>query len=293
MKSQPLTSRQIISCCVGGIIGFILAMGFITGSLQNYLAELPIPLRVLIIICVILFCIWLFGATFKNLVIASYSKTASSKEANFVDTPFNEVSLADTQIDMEKLGEWDAALQILGFKPIKDFSTSNLPITVVGRLLINEEHQCLAEIFSAFPSNIQNPSLPLICAISSDLNDSKASATNQLGLATVNNNLNAKSALEWALRDSLSLWSYHPDWSPKQLFSFPLTTRKEISQVNQLKPVTGLSWEEYCKDSIIAVQRRRKRLLRKPGLILWFECSFCKNKTEWWGDYRKVMNKAS
>jgi hypothetical protein len=104
--------------------------------------------------------------------------------------------------------------------------------------------------------------------------------------------MNAKSALEWALRDPGNLWSYHPDYSLAQLLSFHLNTRKEIAQVKQLKPVTGLSWQEYCKDSIIAVQRRRKRLLRKLAVILCLECRFCKNKTEWWGDYRKFMNKA-
>jgi hypothetical protein len=123
MKSQPLTSRQIVLCCVGGIIGFILAMGLTTGTLQKYLAELHIGYLALII-CVILFCIWLFCATFKNLVIASYPKTAELTNVNLVDTP----------IDMAKLEEWDAALQALGFKPIRDFGTSNLPISVVASI---------------------------------------------------------------------------------------------------------------------------------------------------------------
>ena len=284
MKNLPFTSRHLVLISVGVIFGFILSFGLNSGIPQRLLAELHIPLWTLTI-CVILFCIWLFTAMQKAAIVASYPKTAEYKQINLSE-------IVDNSIAMDKLEECDAALQILGFKPVSDFSSSNSSITLVGRLLINEEHQCRTEIFLAIPSNVQKPAFTLTCAIGSYLNSSKPDTTSRLELLTVNHNLNARLALEWALRDSVCLWSYHPDWSPEQLLSFHLNTRNKISQGNQLKPVTGLSWQDYCRDSINVVQRRRKRLLRKLGIILCLECWFCKNKTEWWGDYQKVMSQA-
>jgi|GEM_PF-4593071 len=284
MKNLPFTSRHLVLISVGVVFGFFLSFGLNSGILQKFLAELHIPLWTLTI-CIILFCIWLFAAMQKAAIVASYPKTAEYKQVNLSEIVGNSIA-------MDKLEECDAALRILGFKPIKDFSISNSPISVVGRLLINEEHQCRAEMFLSISSNAQQSSLPLTCAIGSYLNDSKADATSQLELLTVNNNLNAKSALEWALRAPLCLWSYHSDWNPEQLLSFHVNTRNKIAQGNQLKPVTGLSWQDYCRDSINVIRRRRKRLLRKPGIMLCLECWFCKNKTEWWGDYRKVMSQA-
>jgi len=220
----------------------------------------------------------------KAAVIASYPVTADYKQVDLS-------KIADIPMDLEKLEEWDSTLQALGFKMVTEFAIKlNSPVILYGRLLVNEEQQCRAEIIQGFFQKPLRPSLALTCAIGSYMDQDKTNESIHWELLTVNNNEIAKSPIEWMLRNSYDLWSYHSDLSLSQLFSFHLAKRKEIEKAYQLTPVTGLTWKKYCNDFTAKMQRRRVRLLRKPGVILLLESLFCKNKTEWWGDFRKFMS---
>lgn len=192
-----------------------------------------------------------------------------------------------------KLVEWDATLQSLGIMPVTDFYTeSKVRKRSFGRLYVSEKHQCRLIMTQVF-SQRGMPVTTLRCAFFSVLDSEPLATMGDWTLSTSNGKTYEGAGIQWAARGPHGLWSRHPEWDIAQLLSFHLERREQMMQTLHLSLITDLSWECYCTYVNRSLPSTRARLLRKPSIIIWFEAIFCKNKTEWWGDYQKVIKEAA
>ena len=300
MKSSAGCFKQIVIFVATLIVVSCLWAGW--EIVRLFLARQGVPSWILTL-GAILFFLWIMGAIMKVTIILAFPKSAKLVQASVKEItgasqeellhrppivdPADPVNDA-LPLDAGKLVEWDAALQSLGFRPLTDFyMDSTMSVRGFARLFVSEEHQCRAELNQVFSQTMNSHTTSLKCVFISVMADNQAE---RWSLSTFNGKKYKGSGLEWAMRSPHGLWSRHSDWTLAQLLSFHLERRAQIMQTLQLSLATDLSWDGFCADGNFYLQDRRKRLLRKPGILIWYENIFCKNKTEWWGDFRKHMN---
>jgi hypothetical protein len=304
MKNMSGCVVQIVSFVVTLIVIHFLWAGWRLA--RSYFESQGAPFWMLQVGAFIFF-LWTISAIVKwtimllmpksiNFVSSSVEKVSGATEKELqnrppIVDPLNPASNA-LPLDSAKLQEYDSALQAMGFHPINDFSVeSNRPLPPgFARLFVSEKHQCRAELNQIFPQSLGATPTVMTCVFTSVLNSNTMENAERWTLETSNSKGHSGAGITWAMRRPRSIWSRHPDWTPAQLLSFHLERRAQMIQNLQLSVVTDLSWEGYCNDSNQTLKEQRTRLFRKLGFIIFLENTFCKKKTEWWGDFRKYLS---
>ncbi len=183
--------------------------------------------------------------------------------------------------------ENNATIHSLRFEQAVDFCNDTpMGMYEFSRLYFSKEHQCRAELHQMFTLP-DKPIVTLTCVFVSVLVDSRQ---NQWILETSNAPTDPGAGITWAKRRPRELWSRHFGWDATQVLKFHLERRDQMIRDLCLSPATDLTWEGYQRDKLREASADRKRSVFKLGLITCYENYFCKNKTEWWGDFRKYMN---
>lgn len=257
----------------------------------------------------LLFGLWVFGVIMKLSILM-----AMPSRIGFVQSSVEDVAGASLDqlkerpplpdpsrqvggvlpLDALTLETQTRELESLGFERVTDFKVEgNRPLPPgFARLLVNREHRCRAELHQVFPQTISAAPTLLTCAISSVLCGQETSPEFHWSLETSNGARHAGSGIAWAMRHPRRLWSRHPGSMPSQVLAHHLECRSRVASDLRLTVCTDLSWEGYCEQGQRALNVQCRRLLLKSGVIIWLENLFCKNKTEWWGDYARVSSRS-
>jgi hypothetical protein len=186
-------------------------------------------------------------------------------------------------LDTDELDRLTEAFEALGFEQVMDY-TVRTEIEVFpkgfGRLLVNQEEGCYAEINQVFtPAGV---AVPLRCMIATHMDDGWS-------LTTTNR---APSKEGYLMRRPRAPWRSLPEEDPEDLLTHHRKMRKKMLKALDIEPVKELSCSAYFAREKVA-NRERKDAVRgrwSAGILIEFFFFASNPKYEWLGAYAALAD---
>jgi hypothetical protein len=187
-------------------------------------------------------------------------------------------------LDGEALARYTEAFESLGFKIIRDYTTSLEAKAVsqgFGRLFANDDLSCFAEVNQVFPETGAIP--PLKSVIISYFHQGWCLSTSD----------REPDGASYMIRLPRALWSSHPDAPPAQLVSAHLERRKEMLGSLQITLSRNVAMKAYFSEVKKYTLIRREAFKKKSMVLGLYEFLTFKKEDhrEWMGDLYGELEK--